>query len=82
MRSSSRVCRSKRRVAISKTIVVRSSKSVHVQKKCNEVQKKRFPIEIARHGRFRSGIITSLAWNQLLLKSILKYRNIKTDKLL
>ena len=37
-------CRkSTRRVAISKRIVVRSIKSAQVQKKWNEVQKKRFP---------------------------------------
>jgi hypothetical protein len=42
MRSSRRVCRSKRRAAISKRIVVRSMKSVQVQKKWNEVQKSVF----------------------------------------
>ena len=43
MRSSRRVFRSKRWVAISTRIVVRSSKSVQVQKTCSEVQKKCFP---------------------------------------
>ena len=47
MRSSRRARRSKRQVAISKRIVVRSIKGVQVKKKWSEVHRKCFPLTFA-----------------------------------